>query len=61
LARAIGVLAPLKAPKWLGASPVGALNLGPRRHIGASLEARLLPRFMAQRRRPFVVHDGGLL
>ncbi len=26
LARAIGILAPLKVPKWLGASPVGALE-----------------------------------
>jgi hypothetical protein len=59
LARAIGILAPLKVPKWLGSRHIGALNLGPRRHVGASLEARILPRFMAPRRRPFVVHDGG--
>jgi hypothetical protein len=59
LARAIGVLAPLKAPKWLGSSPLGALSLGQRRHIGASLEGRILPRFMAAARRPFIVHDGG--
>lgn len=59
LARAIGVLAPLKVPKWLGASPIGALNLGPRRHLGAALEARLLPRFMSPHRHPFTVHDGG--
>jgi hypothetical protein len=59
LARTIGILAPLKAPKWLGSSPLGALNLGPRRHLGAALEARILPRFMAPRRRQFVVHDGG--
>jgi hypothetical protein len=58
LARAIGILAPLKVPKWLGSSPIGALTLGPRRHIGASLEARILPRFMTPRQ-PFVVHDGG--
>ena len=58
LARTIGVLAPLKTPKWLGSSPLGALNLGPRRHVGASLENRLLPRFMSARR-PFVVHEGG--
>jgi hypothetical protein len=59
LARCIGILAPLKVPKWLGSSPIGALTLGPRRHIGASLGARILPRFMAPRRQPFVVHDGG--
>ncbi len=59
LARTIGVLAPLKAPQWLGSSPIGALTLGSRRHIGASLEARLLPRFMAPRRRHLVVYDGG--
>ena len=46
-ARAIGVLAPLKIPPWLGTSPIGALTLGGRRHVGAELEKRLLPRFMA--------------
>jgi hypothetical protein len=59
LARAIGILAPLKVPQWLGSSPIGALTLGNRRHIGASLETRLLPRFMAPRRRHLVVHEGG--
>ncbi|HTZ03874.1 MAG TPA: PAS domain-containing protein [Xanthobacteraceae bacterium] len=59
LARTIGILAPLQVPPWLGASPVGALVLGGRRHIGASLESRLLPRFMAPRRRQLVVHEGG--
>jgi hypothetical protein len=59
LARAIGILAPLKVPNWLGSSPLGALNLGPRRHIGASLQNRILPRFMAPRQRQFVIHDGG--
>jgi hypothetical protein len=63
LARALGVLAPLIAPKWLGLSPIGALTLGPRRHLGGELETRLLPRFMASRRdqlrRQFVIHDGG--
>ena len=55
LARTIGILAPLKAPQWLGSSPIGALTLGSRRHIGASVETRLLPRFMAPRRRHLVV------
>lgn len=59
LSRALGILAPLKTPKWLGLSPIGALNLGPRRHLGAALERRILPRFMTASRRQFVVHQGG--
>ena len=59
LARTIGILAPLKIPQWLGSSPLGALTLGGRRHIGASVETRILPRFMAPRRRHLVVHEGG--
>jgi hypothetical protein len=56
----IGVLAPLIVPKWLGASPVGALILGGRRHIGADIDTRLIPRFMAPRRRPELrVYKGG--
>jgi hypothetical protein len=59
-ARAIGVLAPLKIPQWLGASPIGALTLGGRRHVGSALEKRLLPRFMAPRgRRGLTVYEGG--
>jgi hypothetical protein len=59
-ARTIGVLAPLKAPPWLGTTPIGALTLGGRRHVGAALEKRLLPRFMAPRgRRGLVVYEGG--
>jgi hypothetical protein len=59
-ARAIGVLAPLKVPPWLGATPVGALTIGGRRHIGAELEKRLLTRFMATRgRRGLMVYDSG--
>jgi hypothetical protein len=59
LARTIGILAPLKIPPWLGSSPIGALTLGSRRHIGAAVETRLLPRFMAAQRRHLVVHEGG--
>ncbi len=60
LARAIGVLAPLKIPQWLGTSPIGALTLGSRRHLGATIEQRLLPRFMAPRGwRGLRVHEGG--
>ena len=60
LARTIGVLAPLEVPQWLGASPIGAVTLGHRRHIGAALERRLLPRFMLPRgRRALRVYEGG--
>jgi hypothetical protein len=59
-ARAIGVLAPLKIPSWLGTSPVSQLTLGGRRHVGAEIEKRLLPRFMAPRvRRGLMVYEGG--
>jgi hypothetical protein len=60
LARTIGVLAPLNVPQWIGQSPIGPLKLGSRRHIGAAVEKRLLPRFLSPRsRRGLVVHDGG--
>ena len=60
LARTIGVLAPLNTPKWLGLSPIGTLTLGGRRHVGASVESRLLPRFMAPlHRQKLVVYEGG--
>jgi hypothetical protein len=60
LARTIGILAPLKTPSWLGSSPIGALHLGTRRHIGSAVEKRLLPRFLAPRgRRGLVVYEGG--
>jgi hypothetical protein len=59
LARTIGILAPFKIPQWLGASPIGALTLGSRRHVGAAIENRMLPRFMAPRRGQLVVHQGG--
>jgi hypothetical protein len=59
-ARAIGVLAPLNIPPWLGTSPIGGLTLGGRRHVGAELEKRLLPRFMTPRlRRGLMVYEGG--
>ena len=59
-ARAIGVLAPLKIPQWLGVSAVGPATLGGRRHIGASIEKRLRPRFMAPGgRRGLLVYEGG--
>jgi hypothetical protein len=59
-ARAIGVLAPLKIPAWLGVRPIGPMTLGGRRHVGAALDKRLVPRFMAPRaRRGLVVYEGG--
>ena len=59
-ARAIGVLAPLEVPSWLGVSPVGPLSLGSRRHVGAALGKGVLPRFLTPRsRRGLVVYDGG--
>ena len=60
LARTIGVLAPLQVPRWLGEIAIGALTLGNRRHVGAALQSRVLPRFMAPRgRQRLVVHQGG--
>jgi hypothetical protein len=60
LQRTIGVLAPLKPLQWIGASPVGAMTLGNRRHVGAAVEKRLIPRFLVPTsRRRFVVYDGG--
>lgn len=60
LQRTIGILAPLKVPPWIGLSPVGTMTLGHRRHVGAAVEKRLIPRFLTPRgRRGFVVYDGG--
>jgi len=56
----IGVLAPLEVPPWLGTSPIGALTLGGRRHLGTAIEQHLLPRFVATRGRPGLrVYQGG--
>src|SRR5215831_6966121 len=58
-ARAIGVLAPLKIPPWLGAKPLEPVTIGGRRHIGAAIEKRLMPRFAAPRgRRGILVENG---
>lgn len=60
LARTMGILAPLHVPGWIGTSPLGALTLGSRRHVGAAVEKRILPRFLAPRnRRGLIVHEGG--
>jgi hypothetical protein len=59
-ARAIGVLAPLKVPHWLGASPLGGLTLGTRRHVGPALERHFLSRFMRPKtRRGLRIYEGG--
>lgn len=60
--RAIGVLAPLQIPDWLGMSPLTGLVLGSRRHIGPAAETPAAPRFMAaagRSRRGLVIYDGG--
>jgi hypothetical protein len=67
--RALGVLAPLTPPYWLGERPVTELRLGTVRHIGGDLmEARRLtrasaaPPLAADRRRPrhgLIVLKGG--
>jgi hypothetical protein len=61
-ARAIGVLAPMRVPDWLGTSRLGGLVLGSRRHVGPELKSRPAPRFMAatgRLRHGLVVHEGG--
>jgi hypothetical protein len=58
-ARAIGVLAPLKVPQWLGASPLGGLTLGVRRHVAPALERHFLPRLLPRTRRGLTIYDGG--
>lgn len=62
--RAIGVLAPMVAPYWLGAKPVTELNLGTLRHIGTGTGGRLGPRLVpaatgSRIRHGFVVYSGG--
>jgi hypothetical protein len=60
-ARAIGVLAPIHVPDWLGMKPLCGLVLGSHRHVGPALERRL-PRFIAalgRSRHGFVVYEGG--
>jgi hypothetical protein len=58
-ARAIGVLAPLKIPQWLGVRRIGGLTLGGRRHIGAASERRFVPRLMTPGvRRGLTVYAG---
>ena len=62
--RALGVLAPVVPPYWLGEKPVVELELGTLRHIGPELEGFGAPRFApapeaAALRHGFVVYSGG--
>ena len=52
-ARAIGVLAPLKIPAWLGVNPLGPLMIVGRRHVGAAIKKRLMPPMTPRGRRGF--------
>ncbi|MBI3704645.1 MAG: PAS domain-containing protein [Rhizobiales bacterium] len=62
--RALGVLAPLVPPYWIGGMPVVELRLGTLRHIGPETD-RLVARPFAStpaishRRHGFVVYSGG--
>jgi hypothetical protein len=62
--RALGVLAPIIAPYWLGAQPVVDLELITVRHISPETKASLVPRFGrtaggSRLRHGFVVYSGG--
>jgi hypothetical protein len=62
--RAIGVLAPVVPPYWLGAQPVAELALGTVRHVAGDAERHPAPRFMPgidsiRLKHGFVVYSGG--
>jgi len=58
--RALGVLAPMQPPYWLGEMPLVQLSLHTVRHLGSEAEpARLLPAG-ARERHGFTVYSGGL-
>jgi hypothetical protein len=62
--RALGVLAPVVPPYWLGEKPVVELELGTLRHIGSDIESFSAPRFApspegVRLRHGFVVYSGG--
>jgi len=62
--RALGVLAPVVPPYWLGERPVVGLTLGTLRHLGPRLESFAAPHFASipsasRRRHGFVVYSGG--
>jgi hypothetical protein len=63
-ARALGVLAPLATPYWLGTTPLESLQLASLRHLGPAVETVAAPRFVsaadsARTRHGLVVYDGG--
>jgi hypothetical protein len=61
-ARAIGALAPLVAPYWLGAKAISPLTLGTIRYLGAAV-SEAAPRFKSAAGRikqRLTVYDGGL-
>ena len=62
--RALGVLAPVVPPYWLGERPVVELTLGTLRHIGPEQKSFAAPYFASipdggRRRHGFVVYSGG--
>ena len=63
--RALGVLAPIIPPYWIGAKPVAELTLGTLRHTGPEADiSSIAPRFMtaatgSRVQHGFVVYSGG--
>ena len=63
--RALGVLAPIIPPYWIGAKPVAKLTLGTLRHTGPEADiSSIAPRFMtaatgSRVQHGFVVYSGG--
>ena len=63
--RALGVLAPIIPPYWIGAKPVAELTLGILRHTGPEADiSSIAPRFMtaatgSRVQHGFVVYSGG--
>ena len=61
--RALGILAPMAPPYWLGETPVVELELGTLRLIGSDLEGFDTPHVLmpegGRRNRKFVVYSGG--
>ena len=55
--RALGVLAPVAAPFWVGEKPVIELTLRTLRHVGGAAQDRRLPE--GTRRNGFIVYRGG--
>ena len=61
-ARVLGALAPLAAPYWLGAKPVGPLSLGHSAMSASRIEATRPPRLRAvagRTRHGLTVYEGG--